>query len=466
MRPALSMKVVDVAIIGAGTAGLSAERVARGAGASTALVDDGFKGTTCATVGCMPSKLLIAAGAAAHAVRRASTFGVFATHRIDAAAVMARVRQERDAFAAGTRGQIAKLPEGVALRGRAKFIDATTLELEDGDRVHARAVVIATGAHPSIPDGFSAIHDLILTNEILFDLALLPESLAVVGAGPLGLELAQAMARLGVQVSVFDEKPTLGGVDDAELASCMQDVFKDEFDLHLGVALRADTRDGRALLRWAAGEKLFDRVLLAVGRPPNLAKLNLRATGLELDERGVPRFDCETMQCGKSAIFIAGDANADRAVLHEAMVEGSTAGFNAAMFPHATQRRRSVPFSIMFTDPPLALIGQRSGVCGKTDYRDQGRAKVEARARGLVKLYASEQGAVLTGAALFCPGADHLGHLLAWQINAHASAERVLGQPFYHPTLEEGLKPALRQICAQTQVHLPPMEDFGSPAGE
>lgn len=463
------MRVVDVAIIGAGTAGLSAERVARGAGASTVLIDDSFSGTTCATVGCMPSKLLIAAAAAAHAVRRASTFGVFATHRVDAAALMGRVRRERDSFAAATREKIVQLPADVALRGRARFIDSTTLEMEDGQRVHARAVVVATGARPSIPDSFSAIHDLILTNETLFDLALLPESLAVVGAGPLGLELAQAMARLGVQVAVFDEKPALAGVDDAELASCMQDVFRNELDLHLGVALRTEMSNGRALLRWDGGEKSFDRVLLAVGRPPNLEGLNLRAAGVELNERGVPRFDCETMQCGKSAIFLAGDANADRAVLHEALVEGSTAGFNAAMFPHATQRRRSVPFSIMFTDPPLALIGQRSGdglVCGKTDYRDQGRAKVEARARGLAKVYATEQGAVLKGAALFCPGADHLGHLLAWQINARASASQVLDQPFYHPTLEEGLKPALRQICAQSQVQLPPMEDLGSPAGE
>jgi dihydrolipoamide dehydrogenase len=123
----------------------------------------------------------------------------------------------------------------------------------------------------------------------------------------------------------------------------------------------------------------------------------------------------------------------------------------------------------MFTDPPLVLIGQRSGdglVCGKADYRDQGRAKVEARAHGLAKVYATEQGAVLKGAALFCPGADHLGHLLAWQINAHASASHVLEQPFYHPTLEEGLKPALRQICAQSRVQPWPIPDCGSPAGE
>jgi len=457
LRPCSGMKVVDVAIIGAGTAGLSAERVARGAGATTALIDDGFRGTTCATVGCMPSKLLIAAAAAAHAVRRASTFGVFATHRIDDAAVLARVRRERDSFAEGTREQIAKLPAGVALRGTAKFVDSTTLELSDGQRIRARAVVIATGSHPAVPESFAAIRAKVLTNETIFELGHLPQSLAVVGAGPLGLEMGQAMARLGVRVSLFDEKPGLGGVDDPGLGACLREVFGNELDLHLGAAVSTESLAP------------FERVLLAVGRPPTLAGLNLAAAGLELDEHGVPVFDCETMQCGDTPVFIAGDASADRPVLHEALEEGSTAGFNAARFPGPTRRRRTVPFSIMFTDPPLALIGRRAGgelVCGQADYRDQGRARVEARARGLVKIYADRRSAQLEGAALFCPGADHLGHLLAWQINSHARANEVLAQPFYHPTLEEGLKPALRQICEQTRVQLAPMADLGSPAGE
>jgi len=471
LRTRVRMKSVDVAIIGAGTAGLSAERVARGAGASTALIDERFEGTTCANVGCMPSKLLIAAAAAAHAVRRASTFGVFATHRIDGAAVMARLRQHRDSFAAATREQIAQLPEGVALRSTAKFVDTTTLELSGGERVQARSVVIATGSHPSIPESFAPLRHRILTNETVFELAQLPESLAVVGAGPLGLELAQAMARLGVAVSLFDEKAALGGIEDAALAACMREAFANELDLHLGVKIRAAVSGDRASIRWQgerSGEKIFDRVLVAAGRPPNLAGLNLEATGIALDERGVPEFDCETLQCGDSPIFIAGDVNADRAVLHEAQVEGSTAGFNAARFPGATRRRRSVPFSIMFTDPPLALVGQQSGeglVRGETDYRDQGRARVEARARGLLRIYATAHGAVLKGAALFCPAADHLGHLLAWQINSGATATELLEQPFYHPTLEEGLKPALRQICERARVQLAPMEDPGSPSG-
>jgi len=462
---------VDVAIIGAGTAGLSAERVARGAGASTVLIDDSFNGTTCANVGCMPSKLLIAAAAAAHSVRRASTFGVFATHRIDGAAVMGRVRRERDAFAASTREQIAKLPKGVALRGKARFVDTTTLELAASQRVHARAIVIATGAHPSIPEVFAPIRERVLTNETLFELGQLPQSLAVVGAGPLGLELAQAMARLGVPVTLFDEKPSLAAVTDTSLAPLMQEILAQELDLHLGVSVRAELAGGGVSIRWdgaSGGMKNFDRVLLAVGRPPNLADLNLRATGLALDDQGVPLFDCETLQCGTSPVFIAGDANADRAVLHEALMEGSTAGFNAARIQGPLQRRRSVPFSIVFTDPPLALVGRRAGeglLRGTADYRDQGRAKVEARARGRLEIYAAPDTSVLKGAALFCPGADHLGHLLAWQINAGATASELLDQPFYHPTLEEGLKPALRRICEQARLPLSALEDPGSPSG-
>jgi len=470
LRPGIRMNV-DVAIIGAGTAGLAAERAARGAGASTVLIDEQFKGTTCATVGCMPSKLLIAAATAAHSVRRASTFGVFATHRIDGPAVLARVRRERDSFAAATREQIAQLPDGVALRGKARFVDPSTLLLADGQRIDARSIVIATGSHASMPDVFAPIRERVLTNETFFEMGQLPESLAVVGAGPLGLELAQAIARLGVPVAVFDEKESLAGVTDAPLLAAMQEAFSPELDLHLGASIHAELTPDGVSIRWqgaSSGARTFAWVLLAVGRPPNVTELNLRATGLSLDDRGVPLFDRETLQCGASPVFIAGDATADRAVLHEALMEGSTAGFNAARFPVSAQRRRSVPFSIVFTDPTLALIGQRSGdglVCGETDYREQGRAKVEARARGLLQVYAIRNGGVLKGAALFCPGADHLAHLLAWQINAGVTASALLDQPFYHPTLEEGLKPALRQICERASVRLSPLEDPGAPAG-
>lgn len=174
------------------------------------------------------------------------------------------------------------------------------------------------------------------------------------------------------------------------------------------------------------------------------------------------------MRCGDSAIFIAGDADADRPVLHEASSEGAIAGANAAKYPDVVKARRNVPFSIMFTDPPVAIFGRTSPdtlVVGEASYEDQGRACVEGRAEGLVQLFAEPGDGRLLGATLFCPGADHLGHLLAWSIESGATADDLLDRPFYHPTFEEGLKPALRSICKQVGVQLPDVSDEGGPPG-
>ncbi len=159
----------DVAVIGAGTAGLAAERAARDAGARTILIDDRFAGTTCATVGCMPSKLLLAAANAANEVRRASIFGIrTAPLVIDGAAVLARVQKERDAFVADTLKVIDQIPPGNRVKGKARFIDATTLQLEDERKIFARSIVIATGARPSVPKMFAALGERILTHESIF----------------------------------------------------------------------------------------------------------------------------------------------------------------------------------------------------------------------------------------------------------------------------------------------------------
>jgi dihydrolipoamide dehydrogenase len=195
----------DVAVVGAGTAGLAAERSARRAGAKTLLIDDGFVGTTCASVGCMPSKLLIAAAHAAHAVRAASVFGIGAQEPIIVGpAVMSRVRRERDAFVAGALKSISAIPNEIKIRARALFLDQTHLALDDGRVVSAKAIVIATGSRPMVPAMFQALGPLALTNETIFELADLPGSIAVIGAGPLGLELAQALVRLGVDVEVIN----------------------------------------------------------------------------------------------------------------------------------------------------------------------------------------------------------------------------------------------------------------------
>ncbi len=450
----------DVAIIGAGTAGLAAEQSARQAGASTVLIDDRFAGTTCATVGCMPSKLLIAAADAAEAVRRAGIFGIGASRpEVDGRAVLARVRHERDKLVAATKAAaFDSLPAGVMAQARARFVTPTTLQLDDGRRVDARAIVIATGARPAIPPLLADVGDHVLTNETLFELAELPASVAVVGAGSLGLELAQALARLGVQTAVFDQGETLAGLRDQAVADTLLPILQRDVRITLGVELQAKPDGKDVLLSWtgrSAGSAHFERLLVAAGRRPQLAGLGLDAIRLPLDPHGTPYFNHETMQCGELPIFLAGDADADRPVLHEASSEGAIAGTNAARFPKVIAGRRTVPFSLMFTDPPLAVVGtaadQTDAIVGAASYTDQGRAKVFARNAGLVRIYADRSEGRLIGAAMAAPGAEHTAHLMAWAIESRQSARDLLAMPFYHPTLEEGLKPALREICRQLQ---------------
>lgn len=428
----------------------------------------------------MPSKLLIAAAAAAHAVAEADVFGIVvrAAH-VDGRAVMARVRTMRDAFVAATCETIAALPVGIPIRARARFDGATTLRLDDGRSVSAKAVVIATGSRPLVPDTFACLGDLVLTNETVFDLDDLPTALAVVGAGALGLELAQAFARLGVAVTLLDKGDTLGGLKDGAVSATLRKILERDMAIHLGADIVAAHDGDTAVLRWQdetrgearrgpRGEQRFDRVLVASGRPPSVTDLGLETTGLTLAEHGVPAFDPATLQCGTSSVFIAGDADGAVPVLHEASDEGAIAGANAATWPEVARKERSVPFTITFTDPPIAVIGTPAdahSVIGCASFDDQGRAKIDARADGLVRLYAARPDGRLTGAVMIGPGMDHLGHLIAWAVQRGETATGLLELPFYHPTLEEGLKTALRDICHTIHAPLPGNRDQGNPPG-
>ncbi|WP_145006677.1 dihydrolipoyl dehydrogenase [Pseudomonas oryzihabitans] len=462
----------DVAVIGAGTAGLAAERAARRRGARTLLIDDRWAGTTCASVGCMPSKLMIVAGEAHHAVQRAGTFGIEVGQvRVDGAAVMARVRRERDHFVAATKEGFAKLPDGVAQQATARFLAADLLQLSDGRRIRARNVIIATGSYPLVPEPFASLGDRSLTNDTLFELPDLPRSLAVIGTGPVGLELAQAMARLGVAVTLFGQDDGLGALEDAEVKAELRKILECDLKLYLNVDVDARRAGDGVRLSWsgaATGEGDFDYVLVAAGRPPRLKGLGLETTGIELDDHGTPVYDPQTLQCGSSSIFIAGDTDHDRPILHEASDEGAIAGRNAACYPDVRATQRSPRFSLIFTDPPVAVLGSppdQGSLIGTSSYHDQGRARVEARNQGIARFYAEPGTGKLTGAAMVGPGMDHIGHLLVLALTHGETASSLLDLPFYHPTLEEGLKTGLREICQAAHSSLREDRDQGSPSG-
>ncbi|PAX06657.1 dihydrolipoyl dehydrogenase [Sphingomonas lenta] len=444
----------DVAVIGAGTAGLAAWRAANGLGKRAVIVERGPGGTTCARVGCMPSKLMLAAAKAAEHARRTGMFGVrTGSVEVDGVAVLARMRAERDRFVASAMEGWFAIPEAQRIDGAARFVGPTALEVEGGPRIEAGAVVIATGGRPAVPPVLDPVRSLVRTYEDLFEIPTLPRRVAVLGAGPLGLEQAQAFRWLGAEVTVIDDGATVAKLEDPDVARVARDIFAGMVDLRLEQELEAaKMAEGAARLRWAGGEGTFDLVISASGIRPELKPLNLEAAGLKLDEHGTPEFDPVTRRCGDSAVFMAGDAAADRPVLHEASRTGESAG---AVAVGGAPLARLPELAMTFTEPEVVLVGCGYGALpeghriGRADFGDNGRVTIDGGrdAGGLLSVYADREGRLL-GGAIVGPGAEHVGHLLCLAVAQGMSAGRLADQAFYHPCVEEVLRAACRDLLA------------------
>lgn len=467
----METRKTDVAVIGAGTAGLGARREAERQGARTLLIESGPYGTTCARVGCMPSKLLIAAAEAAHEIAHADRFGlrVEGALHVDGRAVLERVRRERDRFVGFVVRDTEALADDVRLRGRARFVGPTALQVGDHTRVEARSVVIATGSSPFVPASLDPVRARVLLNDDIFELDDLPQSVAVVGGGVIALELGQALQRLGVRTRFFIRSGRLGPLTDPEIQSAAREILARELDLVFNASVEAaPSPSGNVQLRWrkadgATGEEEFERVLAASGRRPNLEGLGLEAAAVELDGRGIPVCDPRTGQLGDAPVFLAGDATGSLPILHEAADEGRIAGYNAARFPEVRAHRRRTPLAIVFSEPQIALVGQSYAeldldrvAIGSVDYADQGRARVMGRNAGRVRLYASAADGRLIGAEMFGPRVEHTAHLLAWAIQEGLSVGRALELPFYHPVIEEGIRTALRDLAVRLRYDSSP----------
>ncbi len=478
----MSTRNVQVAIIGAGTAGMSAYREVRKHTDSVALIEGGPFGTTCARVGCMPSKLLIAPAEARHQLTRLAAFGIQSdAGKVDGRAVMRRVREERDRFVGFVLDAVDRFEDKHVVRAQAAFEDAHTLILtpaHDGaplgfDRLRADRIIIATGSRPNIPDSFKAAGDRLIVNDDVFDWQDLPESVAVFGAGVIGLELGQALHRLGVRVRVFGRGGHVAGISDPEVHAEAKRIFMDELTTSLDARDVRIERDGDAVVvhfsdpGQAPRNERFDFLLAATGRTPNMESLALHTTGLVMDERGVPVFDPLTMQAGDSHVFIAGDANGERPILHEAADEGHLAGNNAISFPAVFKHTRRTPLGIMFTEPQVAFAGKLHAqlvaegaefAVGAVSFEDQGRSRVMLVNQGLLRVYGESGTGLLLGAEMIGPQNEHLAHLLAWAIQARMTVPQVLDMPFYHPVIEEGLRTALRLLQAALGMGpLPPL---------
>lgn len=443
-------KHFDAIILGAGTAGLAALSEVRKHTDNFLIVNDGPYGTTCARVGCMPSKLLIEAANTYHRRGSFDTFGIRGTSAlsVDFPAVMQRVRAMRDDFVASTLALTNTLGKR-SMAGRARLRGPDCVEV-NGERLTARAIIIATGSHPFIPKPWQAFADRVLTTDTLFEQSRIGPRLGVVGLGPLGAELAQALARLGIEVSAFARKDMLAGLSDPDINAELRTALAADMPLHTGAQAQLEAVDGGIAITSGETRVVVDQVLAAVGRRPNVQGLGLETLGMPLDEHGMPAFDPGSTQVGDLRVFIAGDVNGDRPLLHEAADEGHIAGMNALADEVRCYKRRT-PLSIVFTDPEVAVVGASathlappSYVVGSASFAHQGRARAGQRNAGRIALYADGTDGKLLGAELCAPAGEHLAHLLGLAVSQGLRVQDLLAMPIYHPVLEEGLRTALR----------------------
>lgn len=448
-------KKLDVVIIGAGSAGLAALREVRKHTEDFVIINDGPYGTTCARVGCMPSKTLIEAANAYHRRHTFPEFGISggASLTIDIPTVFRGVRALRDRFIAGP----IKITDDLGPRsisGRARLLSPNRVRV-NGQEITTGKIILATGSRPIVPPAWASFGDRILTSDTLFEQERVGERIAVIGMGAIGVEIAQALARLGIQVVGFGQDVFLAGLSDEAVNHSLHELLQQEFPVYLGspAELRR-TPDGIEVTN-GTHSVVVDQIFAALGRRPNIDDMGLEALGVDLDRQGRPRINPQTMQIDDLPVFLAGDANGRVALLHETADEGHIAGLNAVAGKITCFRRRT-PLVIVFSEPNIAVLGKRLSelvpetfVTGAFDFRRQGRARAALRNKGLVHVYADKQSGLLLGAEMCAPAGEHLAHLLTLAIDRSLTVYDLLRMPFYHPVVEEGLRSALRDLTSK-----------------
>ena len=462
------MKKVKVAIIGAGSAGLSARKEVAKVTDNYVVIDNGPLGTTCARVGCMPSKVLIQVANDFHRRHQFELEGIHGGEslKLSQSEALVHVRNLRDRFVKSVVKSFESWQDKL-IQQQAKFISPQILQVGE-EKIEAEAIIIATGSETIIPDSWASFKHRFLTSESIFEQEQLPKSVCVIGLGVIGIELGQALGRLGVKVEAVTRSKAIGSLTDPEIQDYAFQVFSKEFSIKTEGVNKLREEENQLVVETDTDTIKAEKALVSIGRRPRLAALGLEQLDLELDEKNQPRLELGTFQVKGKPIFIVGDVNGQRPVLHEASDEGRIAGYNAVRLGESSECfQRRLALTIVFCDPQIALVGQSyqeltenkiNFVTGKMCFEGYGRAIVKLQEVGLIHIYVEPDTGKLLGAELFCPNAEHLAHQLAWVISLNLTVSQVLALPFYHPVMEEGLRTALRDAAAKINVKSSPLE--------
>ncbi len=455
----------DLAVIGGGTAGLAAAQTAAQLRRRVLMISEGPLGGECTWNGCVPSKALIEAASVHHSATDAGRFGIrVADVRVDFPAVMERVHDVVE--------QIARYEDEAHLaaagvlvrRGRAAFVDARTLQVGD-DRFTAARVVVCTGSRPTIPaiEGLDDVPHL--TNETVFELRVQPRHLLVLGAGAVGLELAQAFVRLGTEVDVIEAAASFLPREDPDIAALMREILEsDGIRLHLAAQPVRAARNGRDIeltVRDGRGERALrgDQLLIATGRTPNVDGLGLNKVGVRVEEQGIA-VDSH-LRTSVSGIFAAGDVTGTLPFTHVAAYQGRLAAHNALGRQQAASYR-VIPW-VIFTEPEIAHVGLTEPEARRAHgdavhvatlpFTAVDRALITQRPRGLIKVITSGRpllghagGGTILGAHIAGPGAGELIHEFVIGMQVRAFAGRLAQAVHAYPSMSVGVQQAVARL--------------------
>ena len=439
----------DICVIGAGSAGLTVAAAAASFGQKVVLVERGRMGGDCLNYGCVPSKALIAAARHAAAARDGARFGITASPAVDFSAVSRHIHGTIAAIAPHDSVERFEGLGVTVIEDEAHFVDHETVEA-GGNRIRARRFVIAAGSRPRMPpiEGLAAADPL--TNESVFDIARLPERLAIIGGGPIGAELSQAFARLGTKVTLVTSGKLLAR-EDADAAALIRGAFvRDGVTLHeeAAVARVARGTDGGVTLTLADGEAVnAARVLVATGRQPNVEALGLAAAGIAFGPEGI---DVDKgLRTTNRRVFAIGDITGGLQFTHVAGHQASLA-VRAIVFRMKIAYQPELMPRAIYTAPELAQVGLTEAEAraryGKVEtaaaaLAGNDRARTDGETEGFVKLVTA-RGGRLVGATIVASSAGEMSATYALALAARVPMKTIASFTPAYPTLSESGKRA------------------------
>ncbi len=439
----------NLVVIGAGAGGLVSAAAAAGVGARVALVEAHLLGGDCLNVGCVPSKALLAAARAVHGVRNAGAFGVKTGRiQVDFGAIMARMRAVRASIAPHDSADRYATELGIdVFFGRAKFTAKDTVRVGSATLRFAKAV-IATGGTAAIPDIPGLADVPYLTNATIFNLTELPARLAVIGAGPIGMELAHAFRRFGAEVTVLHRGQVLPK-EDVDAARLVEAAMRREgvvFE-HCGEFKRVSRKGAAIRIRVDDRTLEFDAVLVAAGRKPAVAGLGLEAAGVAFDARDGVSVD-DRLQTTNPNIYAVGDVASKYQFTHMADFMARLVVRNALFFGRDKVSSLLVPWAT-YTDPEVAHVGlyERDLVERKIEFAtfrrefaDVDRMICDGETEGFVKIHVKKGTDTILGATIVGRHAGDLISELSVAIQAGMGLGRLANVIHPYPTAAEAIR--------------------------